>query len=189
MARDYKHRVQSRSKKKPCRCGIWLVAGLLVGALGVGLAWLKLGGEPADQQWISDRPSPGEAESRRPAAPPPPRFDFYDRLPAMEVVVPDEALPQLPPVESQPGRDSDAPPAQYLVQVGSFKKAADADRLKAQLLLLGMEVRVSRVRIDDGDTWHRVRVGPFADTKSLEAARRRLAEAGMRSIVIRAAGG
>jgi cell division protein FtsN len=189
MARDYKHRAQSRSKKKPSSCTVWFIAGLLLGVLGVGLAWLKLGGREGDPQWISDRPSAGETETLRPVAPPP-RFDFYDQLPAMEVVVPDEDLPQLPPVQQSPGLPQDAgPAAQYLVQVGSFKNAADADRLKAQLLLLGMEVRVSRVRIDDGDTWHRVRVGPFADRKSLESARQRLAEAGIRSIVIRAAGG
>jgi cell division protein FtsN len=189
MARDYKHRAQPRSKKKHCNCPVWFVAGLLLGALAIGLAWLKLGGEPAEQQWISDRPNPSETEARRPTAPPPPRFDFYDRLPAMEVVVPDEEVPQLPPVQQQAGDGDDGPAVRYLVQVGSFKQAADADRLKAQLLLLGMEVRVSRVRIDDGDTWHRVRVGPFADRKTLEVARQRLAEAGLRSIVIRAAGG
>ena len=35
----------------------------------------------------------------------------------------------------------------YLVQVGSFQKAADADRLKAQLALLGFEARVVSARI------------------------------------------
>lgn len=187
MARDYKYRTQPKQKKKTASPWIGFVAGLLVGALGVGLAWLKLGGPPADSQWISAKPDAGKPVSRRPAAPPP-RFDFYDRLPEMEVVVPEEALPPPPPPgnTSQPAQTMTQP---LLIQVASFKNAADADRVKAQLVLLGMDVRVSRVKIDDGDTWHRVRVGPFGDRSALESARKRLAANGFKSIIIRGAGG
>jgi len=188
MARDYKHRAQPRAKQKQPSCWIWFIAGLLLGVLSVGLSWLKLGTDAVkDPQWISAKPAKGGADSGRPAAPPP-RFDFYDRLPEMEVVIPEEALP--PPRPASTGADAPPPAATpLLIQVGSFKKAADADRLKAQLALLGMEVRVSRVKIDDGDTWHRVRVGPFKDRQSLDAARKRLAENSMSGIIIRAAGG
>lgn len=192
MARDYKHRAQPRTKQKPSSCWIWFVAGLLLGALSVGLAWLKLGTDAVqDPQWISAKPSQGSANSGRPAAPPRPHFDFYDRLPEMEVVVPEEALPPPRPAANTTDADAPAPVAvkPLLIQVGSFKKAADADRVKAQLALLGMEVRVSRVKIDDGDTWHRVRVGPFSDRASLDSARQRLADNGFKGIVIRAVGG
>jgi cell division protein FtsN len=185
MARDYKHRAQSKSKQKQSSCWVWLLAGFLLGALSIGLTWLKLGTDAVhDNQWISDRPA-DKPEPRRPVAPPP-KFDFYDRLPEMEVVVPDEEL-----LESRPApAGSPAKPEEtFLIQVGSFKKAADADRLKAQLVLLGMEVRVSRVKIDDGDTWHRVRIGPYSSRKALDGARKRLADNGLRGIVIRAAGG
>lgn len=186
MARDYKHRAQPKSRKKQSSCGLWFFVGLIVGVLAVGLTWLKLGTEAVnDAQWISDKPAKSDADSRRP---PPPRFDFYDRLPEMEVVVPDEELPPPRPATAAPGQDA-APAVPLLIQVGSFKKAADADRLKAQLSLLGMEVRVNRVRIDDGDPWHRVRVGPFVDRQSLDAARKLLAENGVRGIVIRGTGG
>lgn len=190
MARDYKHRAQPKSKNKPSSCGISFLAGLLLGALVVGLTWLKLGTDAMqDNQWITAKPAKGQDDSQRPTAPPP-RFDFYDQLPEMEVVIPEE---ELPPARSA---GADAPPpapgqpqAKYLIQVGSFKKASDADRLKAQLALLGMEVRITRVKIDDADTWHRVRVGPYASRKTLDAARKRLADNGLRGIVIRGAGG
>lgn len=188
MARDYKHRAQPKSKKKQPSCAVWFFAGLLLGGLVVGLAWLKLGTDAArDTGWISAKPAKGKDDSQRPAAPPP-RFDFYDRLPQMEVVVPEEDLPAAPPAPagSAPAEPSQTP---LLIQVASFKKAADADRLKAQLSLLGMEVKVSRVTIDDGDTWHRVRVGPFKNRRELDAARKRLAENGLSGIIIRAAGG
>ncbi len=188
MARDYKYRTQSKPKKNPASPWLGFVAGLVVGAGVVGLGWLKFGGGPGgDSGWISAKPDTAKPESRRPAAPPP-RFDFYDRLPEMEVVVPEEALPPPAPAgaTSQPAPAMSKP---LLIQVASFKNAADADRVKAQLVLLGMDVRVSRVRIDDGDTWHRVRVGPFSNRSALESARKRLAENGFKSIVIRAAGG
>jgi cell division protein FtsN len=185
MARDYKHRAQPRTKKKQPSCWIWLIAGFLAGALSVGLTWLKLGTDAVgDSQWISDRPT-DKPEPHRPVAPPP-KFDFYDRLPEREVVVPDEDLP--PPASAAPGSPavSEGP---FLIQVASFKKAADADRLKAQLSLLGMTVQVSRVQIDDRDTWHRVRVGPYSTRKALDNARKRLTDNGLRGIVIRSAGG
>lgn len=187
MARDYKHRAQPKAKKKqPASCWAWLLAGFLLGALSVGLAWLKLGTDAVqDQQWISDKPAKSETKASRPAAPAP-KFDFYDRLPEMEVVVPDE---ELPPRRPAPAGGSAKPAGPFLIQVASFKKAADADRLKAQLTLLGMAVRVTRVKVDDGDTWHRVRVGPYDSRKALDAARKRLADNGMRGIVIKAAGG
>lgn len=187
MARDYKHRAQSKPKQKQSSCWVWLIAGFLLGALSIGLSWLKLGTDVVrDGQWISDRPAgTAKTEPQRPVAPPP-KFDFYDRLPEMEVVVPDEELPAVKPASPGSPAPSEGP---FLIQVGSFKKAADADRLKAQLTLLGMEVSVSRVKIDDGDTWHRVRVGPYTSRKALDSARKRLADNGMRGIVIRAAGG
>jgi len=192
MARDYKHRAQPGSRnKKQSPCWIGFVTGLLVGALVVGLTWLKLGTDAVkDTQWISARPAKESGDSRRPAVPPP-QFDFYDRLPEMEVVVPDEELPQVVPATPPAAADggSRAPVAHYLIQVASLKKAADAERLKAQLALLGMQASVTRVRIDDGDTWHRVRIGPFSDRKALDEVRKRLADNGLRGIVIRAAGG
>jgi cell division protein FtsN len=189
MARDYKHRAQPKAKpKQQARGGPWFLAGLLVGAFAVGLTWLKLGTDAVkDNQWISAKPAAGKTDSHHPAVPPP-QFDFYDRLPEMEVVVPDEEIPQV----TAPAPRKDGKPAKVtplLIQVASLKKAADAERLKAQLALLGMQARVTRVKVDDGDTWHRVRIGPFTDRKSLDATRKRLAENGMRGIVIRAAGG
>ena len=50
----------------------------------------------------------------------------------------------------------------------------DADGLKAQLTLLGFQPVVQTVAINSDENWHRVRIGPYADRDSLEAARIRL---------------
>jgi cell division protein FtsN len=186
VSRDYKHRAQRKPKKKPLPGWLWLLTGLLLGGFIVGLVWLRGQSELAGSEWVSaapDRPPQGPPQQRPPAEVPPrpkPRFDFYNMLPEMEVVVPVEELEATP--ASKP---SDRPDAAYLVQVGSFRKAADADRLKAELALLGFEAQVSSARLGPQDTRYRVRSGPHRGKATVNAVRQRLAENGFNGIVIR----
>src|SRR5215510_13456386 len=83
------------------------------------------------------------------------RFEFYDILPQYEVVVPDEKPAATGSAKPRPA----ATPGSYLLQAGSFSAAADADRMKANLALLGFESHVQRVTLDD-DVFNRVRIGP-----------------------------
>ena len=73
----------------------------------------------------------------------------------------------------------------YILQVGSFRNGGDADRLRAELALLGIESRIQTVTIDDTDTWHRVRVGPMSDLEVLNEVRGRLAANDHDALVIR----
>jgi cell division protein FtsN len=72
----------------------------------------------------------------------------------------------------------------YVLQVGSYRKFEEADRVRAQLALQGIESKVQRVSVDN-DTWHRVRVGPVTDLRELNRVRDRLREADMDVLVIR----
>jgi len=148
-------------------------------------------------------PDSGEKTPQTPPPPPKPRFDFYTLLPEMEVIVPDEevAPPAAPPAQHpaaaskpaaqhEPARPAATPatasPAEtYLLQVGSFRNGEQAERFKAELALLGLETSIQKVTIDNKDTYHRVRVGPFRDTGSLNKARSRLAKQGIESRVIK----
>ncbi len=191
MPRDYKHRAQKKKAKKPLPGWLWLITGLLLGAFLMGLFWLR--DQPADVggAWVGakpDHPPQGKTPlARRPEVPPPPkpRFDFYTLLPKMEVVVPDDELDQ-EPVPAARGVDGGA--ATYLVQLGSFRKTADADRLKAQLALLGFEAKVVSARISPRDIRYRVRSGPYRGKDALNTARRRLADNGFKGMVIRVDG-
>ena len=62
----------------------------------------------------------------------------------------------------------------YILQVASFRSTKDADGLKAQLTLLGFRPVVQTVAVNSAEKWHRVRIGPYTDRDSLEAARVRL---------------
>ncbi|MDP2761207.1 MAG: SPOR domain-containing protein [Sideroxyarcus sp.] len=49
----------------------------------------------------------------------------------------------------------------YIVQAGSFQSAADAEKLKARLALVGMEASVQSIDLPGKGIWHRVRLGPY----------------------------
>ena len=111
------------------------------------------------------------------------RYDFYQMLPNFEVVVPEK--------DREVKRDAPAAEVNkegaYVLQVGSYKDFKEADRVRAQLALQGIESKVQRVSVDN-DTWHRVRIGPITDLKELNRIRERLREAEMDVLVIRVAG-
>ncbi|VAW83838.1 hypothetical protein MNBD_GAMMA18-1532 [hydrothermal vent metagenome] len=106
------------------------------------------------------------------------RFDFYSILPKLEVVIPDQEIYEQKWGSSGEGIGKTIKPikkqGRYLLQVGSFRKASDAERVKVELAFLGIESYIEPVVIDSSKTWHRVRVGPFSDNKTLGKIRNRL---------------
>jgi cell division protein FtsN len=126
-----------------------------------------------------------------------PTFDFYTLLPEMEVVVESKnkgkpPVVSSPPEESQPAITTPAETKQpestesYMIQVGSFKKLADADGFRARLALLGIESKVQTVTIDSKETWHRVQVGPIAGRNKADALQKQLRENDIDSLLMRA---
>jgi cell division protein FtsN len=120
---------------------------------------------------VAETPKP---EPRAAAAPdteePARNFDFYDRLPNFEVVVPEK--------DREVARERDDGPATtrpgvYVLQAGSYRRQEDADRIRAQLKKQGIDANVQRVAVDD-DVWHRVRIGPITDLTELNRLRARL---------------
>lgn len=177
VSRDYK---RSKARREPFSGWTGLVIGLTVG-LGVGLALYFF--DPRTPPDTAEAPAADAepASAREAAAGDPERYDFYEVLPNFEVIVPErEAVLKLEaptaPVERA---------GSYVLQVGSYRKFEEADRVRAQLALQGIESRVQPVSIDN-DTMHRVRVGPINDLKELNRVRDRLREAEMDFLVIRA---
>ncbi len=198
MARDYKNRAASKKTRKSAPVWIWLVIGYVLGGSSVAMIWwsqaprLSQGGS-----WIGARPGSMQAavpasESGQEDSPEiePLQFDFYSLLPELEVVVPDEELQgksRKPPaniVEIPDAEVTSVPKQGYLIQVSSFRSARDADRVKAQLALLGLYARVNKASIK-GTTWHRVRVGPYNSAQAVKKARKQLASNGHNTMVIK----
>jgi cell division protein FtsN len=108
------------------------------------------------------------------------QFDFYEMLPKFEVVVPEREKADV--AETRAAKIDK--PGAYVLQAGSYRKFADADRVRAQLALQGIESKVQRVSIDN-DTWHRVRIGPVSDLAELNRTRAKLRQADIEALVIR----
>ena len=180
MARDYKHAKRSTANSSGATT-FFLGLGLgLAAAFGVHLYHQKT----IDELRAVQTAPPGTAEkstdSDAPAARPGDQFDFYEELPKFEVVVPEREKE----VRGNAGAPRVEKPGAYVLQAGSYRNFADADRVKALLALQGVTSKVEKVTIDT-DTWHRVRIGPIRDLKSLEDTRRKLREVQIDAIVIK----
>jgi cell division protein FtsN len=182
----------------------WILfgSGLVVGA--VLCAIVVLGGyAPSLRRHDQPQPNP-QATAPQASAPgiadqaakdtSKPTFDFYSVLPEKEVVIPDAQLSAQAKAEQQKAAAANnagsatsntaGANSGYLLQVGSFPSGADADSMKAKLALQGFTANVQPVNIN-GQTWHRVRLGPFTSATDLEAAKQRLSAAGIHAIALK----
>jgi cell division protein FtsN len=189
---------QRRRRTKPKRNSeapgwVWMLFGLAIGlavALGIYVnANSDRDATAAATATPSSTPevlSTGSGDGARPAEEPDPqqvpesRFDFYELLPRFEVVIPEVEAPERQRLRDEVVEE----PGLYVLQAGSFRAIADADRRKASLALLGIESRIQTVAIDDA-TFHRVRIGPIDDLDELNQYRRRLLDAGVETLMLR----
>lgn len=133
------------------------IAGLLS---GVFLSFLLYLGTLPPADHLSSTP---EIATAVPAEPPKPRFDFYTMLPEQTLDGPVEPAEVAKP---PPG----AAQVTYLLQAGSFRQREDADRRRAELLLLGLDPRIEETNSDNG-RWFRVYLGPFGSHSAMTRAR------------------
>jgi cell division protein FtsN len=188
MPRDFKR--PRRPKKPPTPGWVWLLTGLAIGlsiALFVHLRHTAATEPATPVATRAAKPASQKAEEDAGLEPAQNSgFDFYTMLPGLEVVVPEEGIrprggaagagPVTPEPQLAPGR--------YWIQAGSFRRYQDADRRKAELALLGLGASIQAVTLD-GQTWHRVRVGPLAGAVEAEATRRRLTDNGIGALAVR----
>ncbi len=150
--------------------------------------------------------TPTTTTTATPSGPVKPKYDFYTLLPESEVIVPPEAVPEQTPPPASPAElakadaaraeaalKGETPPplptavkaatTQYFLQAGSFRKQEDADKVRAQIILLGQDVQVESGMVRD-DTWYRVLVGPFSNREQLTGAQKKLAGSGFSNLLL-----
>lgn len=168
---------------------VLVLAGLAVGAAAVATGFYvrdKLAAVSAPAAESPDAGATAPAPRKTPAkpkpngAPPEKDYDFYEMLPNFEVVVPEEDGPvradKTPaPVEA---------PGVYVLQAGSYSTFAEADRVKAQLALLGIKSAIQRITVEERE-YHRVRIGPIEQLDELNRTRQRLRTARIDYITVR----
>jgi len=177
-----------RSIKKTTSGGIpawfWLLGGILIG-LGTAVALMLKGYLPELKEHLPSLDSKKsaatesalvEGDSAEAAKPKKPRYDFFTVLPEMEVVVPEQELSRK--AEPAPETASTSPQDSYVLQVGSFRNAADAEQMKALI------ASVQTVTVN-GQTWHRVRIGPFKGARMADEKRRMLSDNQIDTLVMK----
>ena len=174
MPKDYKNTRRQGTREQSAPKWRYFFTGLVLGlGLSVGIYFF---GQDVTRLVATRSMQAPFANPEPPAAPvvevPKAKFDFYQVLPEMEVAVEEEHIATAPVVE---GETIAAVSGPFVIQVASFRQLADADGVKASLALLGLEGHIQTVSIN-GETWHRVRLGPFNELDGLNDARTRLYE-------------
>lgn len=189
MPRDYKH----SKHRSGGSSGISGLAGFVLGlAFGLSVAVgvylydrrpeARVAAQSAPMTRDDAPEKPGQTQAEPAAEDAETRFEFYEMLPKFEVVIPEQDG-TVPSSGSTSGGPVEKPGA-YILQAGSFRNQADADRVRALIALQGVESKIQRVTIDK-DTWHRVRIGPIKNLKQLEDTRTKLRQARIDALVIR----
>lgn len=104
-------------------------------------------------------------------------FTFYSRLKDFEVVVSQEAA-----YNSDRSADENYI---YLIQAGSFKTKAQAEMLRVELTLLGLEPNINSAKNASGNLWYRVRLGPFTTRGGMTAARSTIISNNLEAMVMK----
>jgi cell division protein FtsN len=185
MARDYK---KKRAKSSGLSGWAWLACGLGIGLAVAAVVYLKdhrldapaaavaAGKMTRKKSHGNEPPEAADSGTEEPAK----TYDFYDQLPKFEVVVPEKDKEVRPDIKSVPETRAGT----YVLQAGSYKNFADADRVRAKLALQGIESKVQKVSVDN-DTWHRIRIGPISKLDELNRLRQILRKADVDVLVIR----
>lgn len=140
---------------------VWVFLVSLLGLFAGGIFYL-------DRQIVKDSQSnvvklQPEAQKIKP------KIDFYSVLPDRKVDIP------VPKNDLDNSFINKATVEQLILQAGSFQSAGEADSLKAQLALLGLEAKVHSVNVNNA-TWYRVELGPFASNSHISRTKNLLLE-------------
>lgn len=177
---------------------VWLFTGLVVGLFVAFLFHLgKTQLEQGSDSQVAQKPEPpAKPEPKKDSDDEFPQFDFYAVLPKMEVIVPqtesdsdhrDTRKPaqDKPASERKPDTGSRSSNERYLLQAGSFRGNEDADRRRAKLILGGFNASIQSVTLENGDSWHRVMIGPYNNLNAMHRAQDQLADNGIETLPIK----
>lgn len=172
---------------------LWLVAGLLLGGFAVLLCVLFLdedkhthhlnlvprtmatAGELAVPSPVAEK----VAQTQSAPAAKEPSFEFYQTL-----TEPAAITRHVPPVKENTVKKHTYRSFRYALQVASVTRFAEADRLKAELDLLGYEVIVRKVLVGKRQ-WYRISVGPYRDLRQAQQAKQFLSKNNIKSMMLK----
>ncbi|WP_110657016.1 SPOR domain-containing protein [Salinicola halimionae] len=125
-----------------------------------------------------------------------PTFEFYTLLPETEVIAPnsDSSSPEPSAKAAQEAAADDAANktkqptpsgGRYVLQAASFRDLGDAERLANRLKDFGLLAKITDVRANGDQLWHRVQVGPYEDKRELSRAQDLMVTQGIEPLLLR----
>jgi len=182
---------------------VMLVAGIMIGSLGT-ILWqgtqVADGGvgtgirKMIEQSRVSDQDSQAAgsvSEADKPVKQET-TFDFFTVLPEIEVLVPDVEPEQVagntqsPPQDNTGAEKNDqaavSNASAYMLQAGSYQRKADADKLKAELALIGHRSTIQKVTIEGRGEFFRVRLGPYTTHDQMVKVDATLSDQGIKAL-------
>lgn len=182
MTRDYKNRTSLKKSSVPDNESAipvwkWMLVGLIVMSFIGALLWLKSRVDHPDKQQVQQQ---AEKESFK--------YEFYNVLPEREMIIPEYQIETRKRLERQAAAKlkgaSKRTGQHYLIQAGAFESYREADKRKAQLILLGQNAYLEKAIMDD-KTWHRVKLGPFSSLNEADQVRQRLNSEQIQSVIMK----
>ncbi|OLO05970.1 SPOR domain-containing protein [Salinicola socius] len=187
---------------------LWAIAGLIA---GFALSQYLDRSSPEPVAAVVPRPTSNQAASgggssaqnggagagENTAQPPAtPTFEFYTLLPETEVIAPnsDSSAPEPTAKTTQEAAADDAANqtkqptpsgGRYVLQAASFRDLGDAERLANRLKDFGLLAKITDVRANGDQLWHRVQVGPYEDKRELSRAQDLMVTQGIEPLLLR----
>lgn len=169
-------------KKAGIPSWMWLFTGVVTG-LFIAFLYYLASVVPQEGKRI-EMPAPGSAaggKGNETGGASRLTFDFYNILSG-----PDEAPRSVPSEQSKAGQpkvveakkgvapgSATLPNKPVFLQAGAFQKRGDAQRRRAELLLLGLDVSIKDAVVGEKQ-WHRIFVGPLSGAEELKRVQRLL---------------
>jgi len=204
---------QSQQPAKLIPNWLWMLFGTLVGLSIAVLLFLWQPWQPAARDQPSESAAAVDSSASNDSSDGQSDFEFYDLLPKQQVTpVPDQEVPLSSGAEAEPlpnplpvdeaaseavltvqnqatpdpfeaGIEVERAP-QYVLQINSFQDPDEADRQRAEVLLVGLSADV-RQHVDTvGVRWYRVVSGPYLSRDEAENAHRLLQDSGIAALVV-----
>lgn len=187
MARDYKHRANNHNRTKSKESTIpwwkWALAIVLIAMFATFLTFLSNSSPEIEQTKKNKETLLSKKEKIKQAKKlqeeqNEPIFDFYTILPETEIIIPAHEI-DTRKREEQFGKGK---PLKYLIQAGSFRGFPEADKLRANLALMGIESKIEKAIIGNV-IWNRVVMGPYTRSSSVSTIQKKLRKNGIDSRV------
>lgn len=168
-----------RPHQTPAKSGkpAWVIFGygLVTGSI------LTLAVQTLDYRALLQSKDPQAEESKPEALKPSPKFEFY-------TVLPEQNLSKPRPKSNDQQAGANSPPNTavtdyFIVQAGSFRNEADADRRRAELILLGLDPKIDQVSNQAG-RWYRVFVGPLSERSEAERLKALTASQNIETLIL-----